>query len=83
MLLSDNVMRGRPSDFVIADRLKAERLKAGFTQTRLAAALGAPQSFIAKLESGERRLLLSDVIAISNALKFDLATFCNDIADQI
>jgi len=76
-------MRTRSSHFVIAERLKAERLKAGFTQSRLAVAVGAPQSFIAKLESGERRLLLSDMIAISKALKFDLATFCNEIAGEI
>lgn len=36
--------------------LKKARKERGITQTQLAEALGRPQSFIAKIESGERRL---------------------------
>lgn len=39
--------------------LKKARKERGITQTQLAEALGRPQSFIAKIESGERR---SDVV---------------------
>ena len=42
-------------------RLKAARLAAGLTQARAAHALGRPQSFLSKCESGERRL---DVIEL-------------------
>ncbi|WP_373964206.1 helix-turn-helix domain-containing protein [Kosakonia sacchari] len=36
--------------------LKKARKERGITQAQLAEALGRPQSFIAKIESGERRL---------------------------
>jgi transcriptional regulator with XRE-family HTH domain len=36
--------------------LRDTRKRAGLTQTQLAAILGTPQSFIAKVENGERRL---------------------------
>jgi transcriptional regulator with XRE-family HTH domain len=37
-------------------RLKKARLQAGLTQAEVAKALGEPQSFISKCESGERRV---------------------------
>lgn len=37
-------------------RLKEARLAAGLTQAQVAAALGKPQSFVSKCESGERRV---------------------------
>jgi transcriptional regulator with XRE-family HTH domain len=37
-------------------RLKRARLEAGLTQAKAATALGRPQSFISKCESGERRI---------------------------
>jgi len=42
-------------------RLRAARVAAGLTQTEAARAVGHPQSFISKCESGERRL---DVIEL-------------------
>lgn len=43
--------------------LRAFRHEAGMTQVQVAAALGVPQSFVSKYESGERRL---DVIELSH-----------------
>jgi len=40
----------------IISALKQARKAQGVTQMQLAEALGRPQSFIAKIESGERRL---------------------------
>lgn len=37
-------------------RLKMARKEAGLTQVEVAARLGRPQSFVAKCESGERRV---------------------------
>lgn len=36
--------------------LRAARQRAGLTQVQVARALGRPQSFVAKCESGERRM---------------------------
>ena len=45
------------------ERLKAARVKAGLTQSQVAAALRRPQSFVSKCESGERRV---DVIELED-----------------
>jgi transcriptional regulator with XRE-family HTH domain len=47
------------------------RKKAGITQTELAAELGRPQSFVAKYESGERRLDVAEYLMIARALAAD------------
>ena len=46
--------------------LRAARLEAGFTQSAAAKALGKPQSFVSKCESGERRV---DVIELEDLAK--------------
>ena len=40
----------------LLDRLRTARMEAGLTQVQVASALERPQSFMSKLESGERRL---------------------------
>ena len=44
------------------------RLKAGLKQTDVSRALGKPQSFVSKVEIGERSLQLSELAAYSAAL---------------
>jgi transcriptional regulator with XRE-family HTH domain len=46
--------------------LKQARLEAGLTQVEVSAALGRPQSFVSKCESGERRV---DVIELGEFAK--------------
>ena len=46
----------------LARRLKAARIEAGLTQAAVAITIGKPQSFLAKVESAERRV---DVIELS------------------
>ncbi len=53
------------------EMLVAARRVAGQTQAQLAAALGRPQSFVSKFESGERRLDVPEFVAIANALGID------------
>lgn len=52
----------------LIDLLVAVRHKSGVRQQALARKLGRPQSFIAKYESGERRIDLIEFVAIARAL---------------
>jgi transcriptional regulator with XRE-family HTH domain len=56
-------------------RLKAARLQAGMTQVQAAKALGQPQSFISKCESGERRVDFVELQAFRNAYNVPLSFF--------
>ena len=47
-------------------RLRAARLEAGLTQIDVARAIGKPQSFVSKCESGERRV---DVVELEQFAK--------------
>ena len=49
---------------VIRDTREAK----GITQTRLAHALNRPQSFVAKIESGQRRVDVVELIALAKGL---------------
>jgi transcriptional regulator with XRE-family HTH domain len=49
----------------------AARKKAGLTQHDLAERLGKPQSFVAKYESGERRIDVVEFVAITQAIGVD------------
>ena len=51
--------------------LVASRREAGLTQRQLAERLKRPQSYIAKIEAGERRVDLIELVAIAKALKVD------------
>ena len=51
--------------------LHAWVLRPGLTQQVLADRLGTPQSFVARYEGGERRLDVSEFIAVARALRVD------------
>jgi transcriptional regulator with XRE-family HTH domain len=48
-----------------------KREAVGLTQTELAARLGEYQSFVARLESGERRVDVVEFLELANLLDFD------------
>jgi ribosome-binding protein aMBF1 (putative translation factor) len=50
----------------IGARVSALRKDAGLTQVALGAALGKPQSWVAKIETGRRSLLLSEAIEVTD-----------------
>lgn len=52
----------------ISRLLAQERKKKGFTQAELAAKLKKPQSFVSKVESGQRKLMAADIVDICKAL---------------
>lgn len=60
--------------------LVAKREAAGLTQTELAAALGEYQSFVARLESGERRVDVVELVLLAHFLKFDAAEVVRELA---
>ena len=45
----------------IIERLKTARIEAGLAQQAVADKLGKPQSYISKIESGERRLDVAEM----------------------
>ena len=46
---------------VIVERLKTARIEANLSQQAVADKLGKPQSYISKIESGERRLDVAEM----------------------
>ena len=55
---------------VLIAMLIAAQEKAGLTQTELAERLGEYQSFVARLESGQRRVDVIELIRLSGILRF-------------
>jgi transcriptional regulator with XRE-family HTH domain len=55
--------------------LRQTRDEAGLTQVELAEALGRPQSFVSKVERGERRLDLLQLRELCQACGVSLAAF--------
>lgn len=55
----------------LLSKLIAARKAAGFTQQELADKLGRHQSFISKIETGERRMDVVEFLHIAHAIGFD------------
>lgn len=55
--------------------LKQARLDAGLTQVEVSAALGRPQSFVSKCESGERRVDVIELAEFGRLYKKPVAFF--------
>lgn len=61
----------------IIERLKKARIEVGLAQQEVADKLGKPQSFISKIESGERRLDVAEIKKFANIYKKDVSYFIN------
>jgi transcriptional regulator with XRE-family HTH domain len=55
----------------LLDRIAASRKDAGITQAELANKLGRPQSFVSKIESGERRMDVVEYLHFAKHIGFD------------
>lgn len=64
----------------VISALKQARVRQNITQTAIATALGRPQSFIAKVENGERRLDVVEFIRLAQLLAMDWQSELQSIA---
>lgn len=64
-----------PRGVLFRRQVKRRRLEANLKQQDVAARLDQPQSFVAKYESGERRLDVVEFIEVAEAIGFDPADF--------
>jgi transcriptional regulator with XRE-family HTH domain len=62
--------------------LVAERKALGITQIELAERLGKPPSYIAKIELGERRLDVLELIDLATVAGFDPAAFVQKLQQE-
>lgn len=60
-------------------KLVSARKAAGFTQTDLSKMLERPQSFVSKVENGERRLDVIEFLEITQFLGVDASDIINNI----
>ena len=60
--------------------IRQARKDAGMTQQELADALGRPQSFVAKIENGERRVDVVELLELAEAIKFNPLIFLEKMA---
>lgn len=70
-----SAIKRRQASATVGEMLQQLRLRADLRQIDLAKKIGAPQSYVSKYESGERRLDLYELRAICRALGIDLAEF--------
>lgn len=61
-------------------RLKEARLAAGLRQIDVAASLKKPQSYVAKIERGERHVDFLEVLDLCDALGLDPATLVGELS---
>lgn len=66
----------------LIELLIEKREAAGLTQTELAAKLGEYQSFVARLESGQRRVDVVEFLELAELLNFDPAIAIRQIAGK-
>ena len=59
----------------IINRLKQARVNAEFSQQTVAAKFGKPQSYISKIESGERRLDVVEIKKFAKIYNKDISYF--------
>jgi len=68
---------------ILIEMIYQLRASSGLRQSDLAKALKVPQSFISKLESGERRIDLIELRTVLSFLKTDLIEFVMEFEKRI
>jgi len=70
----DNLIYSKEHKFLV-DQLKKAREEAGFDQKKVAKLLGKTQSYISKIESGQRRLDIIQLKGFAKIYRKDLSYF--------
>jgi transcriptional regulator with XRE-family HTH domain len=68
-----------PQYRAVLDRLIAARKASGFSQAELASRLGRPQSYIAKIEIGERRIDVVEFLELARILGVSPASILENL----
>ncbi|MDT3251897.1 helix-turn-helix transcriptional regulator [Serratia sp. root2] len=68
---------------LVIKTLRDARIEKGITQTKLAEALGRPQSFIAKVENGERKLDVVEFAVMARLLGVDAGAVLEKIGGRV
>lgn len=68
---------------LVIKKVREARREQGLTQAVVAERLGKPQSFLAKVENGERRLDVIEFIHLAQLLSLDPADVIKTIMDEI
>lgn len=61
-----------PRHELVKSALVEQRKAVGMTQTEVAEKLGRPQSYIAKVEGGERRVDVIELLELADVIRLDL-----------
>lgn len=69
-----NTIHSKDYQFVI-NQLKKARNECGLTQVQIALKLNKPQSYISKIELGERRIDVTELKKLANIYKKDINYF--------
>ena len=64
-------------------RLSAARIEAGLTQEALALRLSRPQSYVAKYETGDRRLDVVEFLDVCSSLDLDANALLTAVRDAL
>lgn len=65
------------------EELRKARQEAGMLESELAKVLGKPQSYISKIESGERSLDVIEFLSYLNALKLDPIKWLKKVSERL
>lgn len=63
--------------------LRDMRKKQGITQKELADRLGRPQSFVSKLESGERNIDLIELIDVAKSIDLKPSSVISELVEKL
>ena len=69
--------------YLLLELLYSLRMESGLTQTELASRIGMPQSYISKIENGERRVDIVELYKICTALNCDFVNFISQYSDKL